>query len=222
MTTSLSPYFVLIHLMPCNCGSIISGQRSAFDRMVAFSADILSLGRPSLHQLAIWASSVSKLIGSRFSDIGIGSLSCLRYGTQCLSIKSRRYCLVKQPTYEMNAVTSKTSPGIVSPCIRRVATDCAHRIFSEASPPTSRLANSIVLLVKSASCQATNNRHQTPFEIDMERIKNSRAVPDHKFTGYQPDSEFKIRPDPDIGYRIPISESDCVKNRNSLIYIILT
>ena len=37
-------------------------------------------------------------------------------------------------------------------------------------------------------------------------------------TGYQPDGEFKIRPDPDTRYRIriPISESDCVKNRNSL------
>ena len=37
-------------------------------------------------------------------------------------------------------------------------------------------------------------------------------------TGYRPDSEFKIQPDPDIGYRIPISKSDCVKNWNSLIH----
>ena len=37
-------------------------------------------------------------------------------------------------------------------------------------------------------------------------------------SGYQPDSEFKIRPDPDTGYQIPISESDCVKNLNSLIH----
>ena len=33
----------------------------------------------------------------------------------------------------------------------------------------------------------------------------ARAVPDHEFTGYQPDSEFKIQPDPDTGYRIPDS-----------------
>jgi hypothetical protein len=35
------------------CGSIMSGQRSELDRMVAFSVDILSLGRPSLFQTAI-------------------------------------------------------------------------------------------------------------------------------------------------------------------------
>ena len=50
--------------------------------------------------------------------------------------------------------------------------------------------------------------------VGLYRIIN---LPD---TGYQPDSEFKIRPDPDIGYRILISESDCVKNQNSLIFII--
>ena len=48
-------------------------------------------------------------------------------------------------------------------------------------------------------------------------MKN-RAVPDHEFTGYQPDNEFKIRPDRDTGYQIPISESDYVKNRNSVIH----
>ena len=37
-------------------------------------------------------------------------------------------------------------------------------------------------------------------------------------SGYQPDSEFKIRPDPDTGYQIPISESDWVKNQNFLIH----
>ena len=37
-------------------------------------------------------------------------------------------------------------------------------------------------------------------------------------SGYHLDSGFKIRPVPDIGYRISISESDCVKNRNFLIH----
>jgi hypothetical protein len=35
------------------CGSIMSGQRSELERMVAFSVDILSLGSPSLFQTAI-------------------------------------------------------------------------------------------------------------------------------------------------------------------------
>jgi len=54
------------------CGSIMSGQRSELDRMVAFSVDILSLGRPSLFQIAIWASSVSRDRGSSPSVIGTG------------------------------------------------------------------------------------------------------------------------------------------------------
>jgi hypothetical protein len=35
------------------CGSIMSGQRSELERMVAFSVDILSLGSPSLFHTAI-------------------------------------------------------------------------------------------------------------------------------------------------------------------------
>jgi len=34
------------------CGSIINGQRSEFDNIVAFSVDIRSLGSPSLFQIA--------------------------------------------------------------------------------------------------------------------------------------------------------------------------
>ena len=47
----------------------------------------------------------------------------------------------------------------------------------------------------------------------MYRLYRIINLPD---TGYQLDSEFKIRPDPDIGYRIPISESDCVKKSELL------
>jgi hypothetical protein len=54
------------------CGSIMSGQRSELERMVAFSVDILSLGNPSLFQTAIWASSVSSDSGSRPSVMGTG------------------------------------------------------------------------------------------------------------------------------------------------------
>lgn len=35
------------------CGSIINGHRSELVNIVAFSVDILSLGRPSLFQIAI-------------------------------------------------------------------------------------------------------------------------------------------------------------------------
>lgn len=47
------------------------GQRSQCVRMAAFSADILSLGSPSLFQVAIVASSVNMVIKSRLSAIGM-------------------------------------------------------------------------------------------------------------------------------------------------------
>ena len=62
---------------------------------------------------------------------------------------------------------------------------------------------------------ALSNSIEIPLQLGLYRIIN---LPD---TGYQPDSEFKIRPDPDTGYRIPDSDIRiCVKNRNSLIFII--
>lgn len=54
-----------IHLIPCCCGSVTSGQSSPVVRMVAFSIDILSFGRPWLRQAATVASSVSTRTGSR-------------------------------------------------------------------------------------------------------------------------------------------------------------
>lgn len=52
------------------CGSIIRGHRSEFDRIVAFSVDIRSLGKPSLCHFAICVSSVNNARGSRFSVMG--------------------------------------------------------------------------------------------------------------------------------------------------------
>lgn len=65
------PYLFLIHLIPCCWGSIMRGQRSQCVKIVAFSVDILSLGSPSLFQVAIVASSVNMAIKSRPSVIGM-------------------------------------------------------------------------------------------------------------------------------------------------------
>lgn len=54
-----------------NCGSIINGHRVAFVRMIAFSVDIRSFGRPSLCHVAIVASSQIKFIESILSVCGI-------------------------------------------------------------------------------------------------------------------------------------------------------
>lgn len=54
-----------------NCGSIISGHRIEFIKMIAFSVDMRSLGKPSLFHAAICASSQIKSKGSMPSVCGI-------------------------------------------------------------------------------------------------------------------------------------------------------
>lgn len=99
--------------------------------------DILSLGSPSFCHNAIVVSSVNSVKVSRPSVIGIGGLkniffffakaykwahkvvqtsNALKYGNHNLFNKSKRNCLVKHPTYDMNAVMMSVSPGRVVPC----------------------------------------------------------------------------------------------------------
>lgn len=74
VTFRSAPYLFLIHLIPCCWGSIIRGQRSQCVRIVAFSVDILSLGSPSLFQVATVASSVNMATKSRPSVMGMETL----------------------------------------------------------------------------------------------------------------------------------------------------
>lgn len=62
---------ILKLILAYNCGSIISGHLAELVKIVAFSADILSLGNPSLFHTAIWASSVNKLRVSNPVLLGI-------------------------------------------------------------------------------------------------------------------------------------------------------
>lgn len=65
-------FFLLpLSLFIYNCGSIINGHRVAFVKMIAFSVDIRSFGRPSLCQVAIVASSQIKFNESILSVCGI-------------------------------------------------------------------------------------------------------------------------------------------------------
>lgn len=92
------------------------GHRTEFDKMVAFSMDIRSDGNPSFCHIATVVSSVSSVNVSNPSVIGIGGSRLRKYVSHNLFIKSKRNCLVKQPTYEMNAVIKSVSPGRVVPC----------------------------------------------------------------------------------------------------------
>jgi len=63
----LTPFdssFFLIHVMPCSCGSIISGQRAHDVTMAPFSTDTGSVGRFSPAQPARCASVVRMFSGS--------------------------------------------------------------------------------------------------------------------------------------------------------------
>ena len=59
-----SPYFCLIHIIPCSCGSIMCVQRDELMRVTAFSVDISSDGNPSLFHYATWASSQINALSS--------------------------------------------------------------------------------------------------------------------------------------------------------------
>ena len=153
-TVKLSAYLFLIHLIPCNWGSIIKGRFTELVRIVPFSVDIWSAGKPSLFHWPMRASSAKsdRMLAPAWSnERGSFSGNLLKYGSHFLSNNSTLYCLVKHPKYEMNPAIIKTSPGNIFACSWNCCTLLAQRTFSELNPPTSRLANDIVLFVASAS-----------------------------------------------------------------------
>ena len=84
-TRRSSPYLFLIHLMPCSWGSTMRGQRWQVVRMVAFSVDILSAGRPSFCHMAMSALSVSMVRGSRSGVTGMGTWQ-MKFGVWIMCI----------------------------------------------------------------------------------------------------------------------------------------
>ena len=77
--TTFKPRFsscFLIHLMPCSCGSIMSGQRAQLVTMAPFSVDTGSAGSCSLFQPATCEGVVSTESGFMpFSDMGTPPLA---------------------------------------------------------------------------------------------------------------------------------------------------
>lgn len=66
------------------------GQRSQLVRMVAFSVDMRSAGRPSFCQAATSASSVSMVRGSRDGVTGIGTWEARRNASYSVLAKSSK------------------------------------------------------------------------------------------------------------------------------------
>lgn len=135
------PYFFLIHLIPCCWGSISRGQRSQCVRIAAFSVDILSLGSPSLFQVAMVASSVNMAIKSRPSVIGMETLNIRVEGNQLPVLQSKKLSTTdKTPTGQGQDNTCQCSlrsrkPNatlIVKYNLTRQARHLALRILSNA------------------------------------------------------------------------------------------
>mmetsp|Transcript_20358 Transcript_20358/g.49200 ORF Transcript_20358/g.49200 Transcript_20358/m.49200 type:complete len:394 (-) Transcript_20358:7072-8253(-) len=131
--------FSLTHTIPCSCGSIISGHRSAKVVIAPFSTETRSEGSPSEFHCAICAESVRIARGSAFSDMGM--LLVLRNERKHSFTSCVRKCLLKHPTYETKAAASSTSPGRSAESASMVLTLTAQRSCSEPSAAIKRCAS---------------------------------------------------------------------------------
>ena len=123
---------------PYNWGSMIRGHLEQLEIIAAFSIDIVSAGRPSLHHLAFFDSVVRIFRGVTPSVMGI----CLAMisGSQ---VDSHRFNLnfeVKAPMYETKAEAKRASPIIVEVYPFKILTVFYQRLFSPDSPFTSLIA----------------------------------------------------------------------------------
>mmetsp|Transcript_29036 Transcript_29036/g.94621 ORF Transcript_29036/g.94621 Transcript_29036/m.94621 type:complete len:303 (-) Transcript_29036:156-1064(-) len=94
-TRSLPSSRLRSHLMPCTCGSIMSGHRSQLLMMAPFSTDTVSLGRPWLIMSATLPSSTSMSSGRTPSVVGTSR--CSRSGTHNCRHSCVRYWWSKPP-----------------------------------------------------------------------------------------------------------------------------
>mmetsp|Transcript_66859 Transcript_66859/g.164843 ORF Transcript_66859/g.164843 Transcript_66859/m.164843 type:complete len:286 (-) Transcript_66859:3010-3867(-) len=145
--------FRLIHLIPCSCGSMSSGQRLQLAMMAPFCTDTLSVGSPSSFHTATCASSHRMLSGLMPSVIGIlrSVMSMIHWSntSECL------YLALKAPMYDTNADATNTSPTYCASCASKLFTDSVQRTFSSASPLTRRVARSALRCVFSAAATAS-------------------------------------------------------------------
>mmetsp|Transcript_13737 Transcript_13737/g.31798 ORF Transcript_13737/g.31798 Transcript_13737/m.31798 type:complete len:251 (+) Transcript_13737:2960-3712(+) len=128
----------VIHLMPCSCGSIMSGQRLQLQMMAPFCTDTESEGRPSLHHDAISASSVRTSRGSMPSVMGIWR--SMMSGIHLSATMVVRKRALKAPMYDTNADAITTSPTRLRSWMANWSSELAQRTFSSARPFTRRSA----------------------------------------------------------------------------------
>ena len=92
----------LSHVMPCSCGSIISGQRAQLVAIAPFSTETRSVGRFCPAHVARSASVVRMSSGSQSGDMGTpphlaAGASPFRYGTYVDARSELRKRFEKQP-----------------------------------------------------------------------------------------------------------------------------
>mmetsp|Transcript_3424 Transcript_3424/g.8506 ORF Transcript_3424/g.8506 Transcript_3424/m.8506 type:complete len:308 (-) Transcript_3424:797-1720(-) len=139
------------HLLACPCGSIISGQRRALNRMMPFSTLTPSVGSPAIFHARTCTGSWSVLMMLVPGVCGMDSRSII--AIQSVS-RSARYTGVKGPLYAMVPAATTTSPTTLTVSFSSCSTVACQRIFSPPSPPISLSARSS-LTSQSATCLAS-------------------------------------------------------------------
>mmetsp|Transcript_6707 Transcript_6707/g.13097 ORF Transcript_6707/g.13097 Transcript_6707/m.13097 type:complete len:220 (-) Transcript_6707:4114-4773(-) len=147
----ISPFassLFMIHLMPCNCGSIINGQRLALVIMAPFSTESGSVGKPSFAHFAFVASLVRRSRGTIPEVIGI--CFSITSGSHLSLVSSWRNCVLKGPAYETNAEAINTSPTKRPSTSSKRLISMFQRVFSPDNPLIKRSANCALRPVRSA------------------------------------------------------------------------
>lgn len=130
-----SPCLPLIHICPCSCGSMSSGQRAHEVMTVAFSRDMGSAGNPSFFHAAFMASVVRIFNGSMPSVIGIFFATIS--GSHMFFQRSKRSLAEKAPMYDTKAEARSASPITDLMLCYKYLTSSFQRLFSPAKPLTS-------------------------------------------------------------------------------------
>mmetsp|Transcript_6913 Transcript_6913/g.16624 ORF Transcript_6913/g.16624 Transcript_6913/m.16624 type:complete len:215 (-) Transcript_6913:4078-4722(-) len=141
------------HLIPCICGSMISGHRLHLEMMAPFSSDTGSSGRPWLIILALSAAVVSWESGE--APAVIGTLRFTRSSTHRVFQRAVRFGWSKAPTYDTKPAAIIQSPTRVPWSRRSLSMSRPQRSFSLARPPTRRTARPSLALQRAASASTS-------------------------------------------------------------------
>mmetsp|Transcript_48219 Transcript_48219/g.119422 ORF Transcript_48219/g.119422 Transcript_48219/m.119422 type:complete len:208 (+) Transcript_48219:3218-3841(+) len=141
------------HLFACCWGSIIRGQRRAWEVIMPLSTENESFGSPSIFQARIFTASPRTSVKENLAEQG--TFFCAQSWIQSVMTRSRNVA-VNGPMYETTPDPIRTSPTMLLYTSPSAADASVHRSFSPPSPPMSLLARSN-FLVQSSACFSSSS-----------------------------------------------------------------